>query len=155
MNNSSYRFFSSQNTLEAENKRAQVILLSGTTGPTASFINGIYDPTKERNNGRVRYVKRGDSDIWIKYNVGNWQVQQRSSDSDGISSESCVASLTALWLSSIESFAGRCSWKIWIGSCWQEQHNVNLDLGSVAEHQVSDFVLSIAKLYHPKNTVFI
>jgi hypothetical protein len=134
-------FFLPQKTLEAENLHAQVAFLSGATGPTAFIFNGLYNPTKERNNGRVRYVKRENTDIWIEYGFGSWQVK-RACNKGQNSNDSCEAHLSASWSSAFENFAGRCSWKLWIGSCWQEQHNMKLEFGPVAEKQVRDAVTS-------------
>jgi hypothetical protein len=50
-----------------DNRRAQSVLISGATGPNAGIFNGIFDPTSEVCDHRIRYCKRGQSSIWIDH----------------------------------------------------------------------------------------
>ena len=43
--------------------------IRGTFGPSASSINGIYEPTPEVCGGWPVYRKQGDHDKWLEYIV--------------------------------------------------------------------------------------
>ncbi len=51
--------------------------ISGATGGTAAFVNGIYDPTSppEIHDGHHTYRKRDDQDRWLEYSrsANTWQ----------------------------------------------------------------------------------
>ena len=50
-------------------RRAQAVPVDirGATGPNASLVNGVYEPTKEICGGWPVYRKRGGPDIWLEY----------------------------------------------------------------------------------------
>jgi hypothetical protein len=56
-----------QLSAEADNWSAQSVLISGATGSLANAINGIFDPTAEVHDYRIRYCKRGDASVWIEH----------------------------------------------------------------------------------------
>jgi hypothetical protein len=51
--------------------------IRGSFGPSASSINGIYEPTTEVSGGWPVYRKQGDPDKWLEYIVatGEWYVK--------------------------------------------------------------------------------
>ena len=53
-----------------------IVSIVGATGEMA-VVNGMYDPSSEQHDGRVRYVKRGDTDWWIEFNRAKsaWQLK--------------------------------------------------------------------------------
>ena len=55
------------------NAQAQCIIISGAVG--SACINGAYEPTSERHEGRVRYRMIGDGDKWIEHMNGDWCVK--------------------------------------------------------------------------------
>lgn len=120
-----------QKKLDLENTSAQVVHISGASGPNSKLLNGTYDPTKEKYSGRIRYAKRNEADVWIEFGFGRWQIKKTSDKGKNIGT-ACEAFFTAAW-SSLESFVGRCSWLVWIGSSWEEQRAVKMEIGAAAE----------------------
>ena len=58
--------------------------IRGTFGPSASSINGIYEPTPEVCGGWPVYRKQGDPDKWLEYIVATneWCDSNASNASD-------------------------------------------------------------------------
>ena len=57
-------------------RRAQAVPVDvrGATGPSASSINGVYEPTNEICGGWPVYRKQGDPDKWLEYIVATNEV---------------------------------------------------------------------------------
>ena len=56
-----------------DNSQSKCIIISGAVG--SACINGAYEPTSERHEGRVRYRMIGDGDKWIEHVNGDWCVK--------------------------------------------------------------------------------
>ncbi len=72
-----------QITAVNDNKRAQSVIISGATGPNAPSINGVFDPSLEIHEDRVRYYKRGDAGVCIEHfklpdGTRRWQIKRAS-----------------------------------------------------------------------------
>ena len=48
------------------------MVLSGATGPFASFLNGVFEPTGEEHNGKPLLRKVGDPGWWLRYTPGGF-----------------------------------------------------------------------------------
>ena len=72
-------------------RRAQAVPVDirGATGPYASKVNGIYEPTDELCGGWPVYRKRGGPDIWLEYTAVTNQVRYFTD----ISTDDCLDSL--------------------------------------------------------------
>lgn len=57
-------------------RRAQAVPVDvrGATGPSATSINGVYEPTNEICGGWPVYRKQGDPDKWLEYIVATNEV---------------------------------------------------------------------------------
>ena len=71
------------NKIASDNKRAQSVIISGATGPNAPSINGVFDPSLEIHEDRVRYYKRGDAGVCIEHFKQHddntlWQIKRAS-----------------------------------------------------------------------------
>ena len=63
-----------------DNARAEPLFISGATGDSAAYINGVLEPTEEKGvDGRVLYRKRGDGSMWMEHFERQWQVKHVSS----------------------------------------------------------------------------
>ena len=58
---------------QMDNSQAKCIIISGAVG--SKCVNGAYEPTSERHEGRVRYRVIGDGDKWIEHMDGDWCVK--------------------------------------------------------------------------------
>ena len=61
--------------VEVENSRASLVSLSGAQGSYASYINGFWRATAERQEKRVVYVKVGNDSMRIEHFMGQWQLK--------------------------------------------------------------------------------
>ena len=54
-----------------------MIVISGITNCIyQKGLNGTYEPVAELSPAdMVRYVKRGDNNVWLEYLVGRWQIK--------------------------------------------------------------------------------
>lgn len=68
---------------DAEKKAASVVkgtscvIITGATGPSATIVNGIYEPTEEMCCNATVYRKVGDRSMWMEYNASlmSWQIK--------------------------------------------------------------------------------
>ena len=51
------------------------VRISGATGPNATSVNGVYEPTEETSNGITVYKKVGDANKWLEYTALKWMVK--------------------------------------------------------------------------------
>jgi hypothetical protein len=98
-------------TVAEDNKRVQSVSISGAAGPCASLINGLFDPTAEIHEDRVRYCKRGDASMCMELFQGQWHVKHVSVKGTGggfasyaaayvvggCAAEACTSDLWILW----------------------------------------------------------
>jgi hypothetical protein len=68
-------FKSLQRQLNADNSQSKCVYIKGAVGDVAENCNGAYEPTSEIGNGRVRYRKYENSDIWIDHYQDQWGVK--------------------------------------------------------------------------------
>ena len=96
-------------------------------GATA-VINGIYDPmpNEKSQDGRVRYRKRDDVQMYIEHHEGTWDVKA----STHLGTNSCKA--TILGGCRLELCVAR-DWQVADGGVLKVQKNVNLTFGAEAE----------------------
>ena len=69
------------------------VRLAGATGGSATYVNGVYEPTSEVSSGGVTvYRKLGDADRWLEYyaGAGRWDVKPTGSKGK----DSCTACCT-------------------------------------------------------------
>ena len=68
------------------------VRIVGATGPTAGAINGMYQPTTKMSGGMPTYVKVGDGDIWLEYDVAHkrWLVRTTSVICTSVCVAGCV-----------------------------------------------------------------
>jgi hypothetical protein len=114
------------------NARAGPVIISGATGPQASFINGFYGVTEEKSlDGRLVLSKRGDPGVCIEHRGGQWEVKHVSSKgtSEGFA---YVAGGCAF---------EDCTLRVWkVGNregFFNDQPSVKMATGREAERQVS------------------
>ena len=87
-----------------DNAGAFLIGINGATGPNAARINGFFEPTGDRRNGRVVYTKRYDDKICIEHRQGAWEVKPVSFKGH----DTCLAFVR-----------GRCGLEACAKSMWQ------------------------------------
>jgi hypothetical protein len=108
-----------------------VIFISGATGTSAGFFNGLYDPTGEKSSdGRVLYKNRFDPTTVIEHFGGKWQVKDISS----IGNNRRLAEVPGCCPFEV------CKWNVWLvknGEAMEEQPNVKMVSGAEAEAQAS------------------
>jgi hypothetical protein len=63
---------------------SSVIFVNGITGPNATTCNGTFEPTAEQFEGMLRYVKRGNSNVWLEYYGGQWQIKSTENKGNNI-----------------------------------------------------------------------
>jgi len=66
-----------KSSFEAENKRAvSVVIYGASESPAASYVNGFFDPSTSKGmDGRLIYIKRGQTDVCLEHFNGQWQVK--------------------------------------------------------------------------------
>ena len=113
-----------------DNSRAGLVFLSGAQGVCASSVNGCWRATAERRQGRVVYVKVGDSSLCIEHLGGIWQVKSVSNKgkndawayiTGGCALEDCTSRV----------------WNVWDGTAFVPQPSVKMLFGADAEREVS------------------
>ncbi len=62
---------------QMDNSQAKCIIIRGAVG--SKCVNGAYEPTSEKHEGRVRYRMIGDEDKWIEHMNGDWCVKNTAS----------------------------------------------------------------------------
>jgi hypothetical protein len=78
------KYFAAKKTAEEcavseYNALALPVYISGASGANAHQINGFFETTHEKSDGRVLLRKRGDASIVIEYFGTQWQVKLASS----------------------------------------------------------------------------
>ena len=113
------------------------MFISGATGQMAPFVNGIFNPTKEKGlDGRVLYAKRESKHsydetptVWIEHQMGQWCVKPASGKgkdqnwanvAGGCGLEACTSRV----------------WKVWDGKAQVDAPIVKLVAGAEAQRQV-------------------
>jgi hypothetical protein len=96
-----------------------------------AVINGIYDPipNEKSQDGRVRYRKRDDVQLWIEHHGGRWDVK----NSEDLGSNTCKATIPGGCR--LELCKAR-DWKVADGGFLKVQQNVYLTFGAEAERMV-------------------
>jgi len=87
-----------------DNAAAFLVGIHGATGVNAPRINGFFEPTAERRNGRVVYMKRLDDQICIEHRQGAWEVKPVSFKGQA----TCLAFVK-----------GRCGLEACVKNLWQ------------------------------------
>ena len=75
---------------EAEGRLVEVlrgrgrVTISGATGSSAGYVNGMFRPTDQVQNGRPVYAKEGNGNMWLYYAVDQkWWVAGTASKDAG------------------------------------------------------------------------
>jgi hypothetical protein len=106
------------------NARAGPVIISGATGPYASFINGFYGVTEEKSlDGRLVLSKRGDPGVCIEHRGGVWGVKLVSSKGEA-ACFACVAGGCAF-----EDCASRV-WRVLSGKEFNDQPSLKMAIES-------------------------
>jgi hypothetical protein len=67
--------FALQKELKVSIAGLNSVRISGATGPNATSVNGVYEPTEETSNGITVYKKVGDANKWLEYTALKWMVK--------------------------------------------------------------------------------
>ena len=116
----------------AERKAQAVpVDIRGAYGPSASSINGIYEPTSEICGGWPVYRKQGDPDKWLEYIVATneWYVKP-TADRGRAEGWMCLASDPP---TKPELCRGTC--EVWDGDKWTIQTTVTVMTGKYYLHR--------------------
>ena len=115
----------------ADNALAVPLFISGATGFNAAGINGLFEPTQEKGaDGRVLYVKRGDSSMCMEHIAGMWQIKPVSSKG----TDNCFANVEG------GCAADACTSRQWMVSfdnkTFSDAPHVKMVAGAEAQRQV-------------------
>jgi hypothetical protein len=117
-------------------RRAQAVPVDvrGATGPSASSINGVYEPTNEICGGWPVYRKQGDPDKWLEYIVATneWYVKP-TADRGRAEGWMCLASDPP---TRPELSRGTC--EVWDGDRWTVQTTVTVLTAACAFESMLD-----------------
>ena len=98
-------------------------------------MNGTYEPVAELSpDGMVRYVKQGDSNMWLEYLGGQWQIKPANEkgkvNSKGLGT--CWA-----WITASKAPPEHCGseWNVGDGSKWNKCPGVSVLTAAEAERQ--------------------
>ena len=88
-----------KNEREAEETRGAIpgsFRITGATGKSAMRTNGVFEPTKEVQNGMPVYQKKGDPDSWIElvHGVSGWRWYLKPTANKGPDSSICFSYYT-------------------------------------------------------------
>lgn len=127
----------------AERKAQAVpVDIRGAYGPSASSINGIYEPTNEICGGWPVYRKQGDPDKWLEYIVATneWYVKP-TADRGRAEGWMCLASDPP---TKPELCRGTC--EVWDGDKWTIQTTVTVMTGEITYINIIIIILIIINL---------
>ena len=113
-----------------DNSRAGLVFLSGAQGVCALKVNGFWRATAERRQGRVVYVKVGDSSLCIEHFGGLWQIKLVSNKGKNASSAELPGGCA------LEACTSRV-WNVGDGTAHVPQPSVKMLFGADAEREVS------------------
>ena len=136
--------------LGTERKLAAVSVdIRGAVGPSASSINGVYDPTDEICGGWPVYQKRGDSEKWLEHHAATneWYVKP-TADRNRAEGWMCLASDPP---TRPELSRGLC--EVWNGERWTRADSVTVLVASCAfksSLDLDNFIESETKLLHDR-----
>ena len=123
--------------------------IRGAMGPSASSINGIYDPTDDICGGWPVYQKRGDSEKWLEHHAATneWYVKP-TADRNRAEGWMCLASDPP---TRPELSRGLC--EVWNGERWTVADSVTVLIASCAFRSAIDldlFCYQEAKSLHER-----
>jgi hypothetical protein len=115
--------------------------IRGSFGPSASSINGIYEPTNEVSGGWPVYRKQGDPDKWLEYIVatGEWYVKP-TADRGRAEGWMCLAADPGC---RPELCRGTC--EVWDGERWTIQSTVTVLTASSGFESLLDVQIFCAR----------
>ena len=115
--------------------------IRGAYGPSATSINGIYEPTSEICGGWPVYRKQGDPDKWLEYIVATneWYVKP-TADRGRAEGWMCLASDPP---ARPELSKGTC--EVWDGDRWTIQTTVTVSTAASGFESMLDVQLFCAK----------
>ena len=136
--------------LGTERKASAVSVdIRGAVGPSASSINGVYDPTDEICGGWPVYQKRGDTEKWLEHHAATneWYVKP-TADRNRAEGWMCLSSDPP---SRPEVSKGLC--EVWNGERWTRADNVTVLVASVAfksRAELDVFILKESRTLHER-----
>ena len=121
--------------------QAVAVDIRGAYGPSATSINGIYEPSSEICGGWPVYRKQGDSDKWLEYIVATneWYVKP-TADRGRAEGWMCLASDPP---TRPELCKGTC--EVWDGDRWTIQTTVTVSTAASGFDGLLDVQIFCAK----------
>ncbi len=136
--------------LGTERKASAVSVdIRGAIGPSASSINGVYDPTDEICGGWPVYQKRGDTEKWLEHHASTneWYVKP-TADRNRAEGWMCLSSDPP---NRPELSRGLC--EVWNGERWTRADNVTVLVSSVAfksDAELDMFIVNETNALHER-----
>lgn len=121
--------------------QATPVDIRGAHGPSATSINGVYEPTNEQSGGWPVYKKQNDPDKWLEYIVATneWYVKP-TADKGKAEGWMCLASDPP---TRPELSRGTC--EVWDGDRWTLQSCVTVMTAACAFSSMIDLQLFCAE----------
>lgn len=104
--------------MDTENAQAKCVIISGAVG--SKCVNGAYEPTSERHEGRVRYRMIGDEGKWIEHMSGDWFVKPAANKGESMGWASVKGGCA------LEACGSR-TWKVVNEGTYQEESGVKME----------------------------